>query len=116
MSINRIRNLKVTGQKYLSVYNKINNTNHTSILQTRKMVSFVSKDELKYAPINDIYQECAPNKGLLVGVGRFFNKVKSFFSPKYPEFLQDILEKNCKITRDFLDLGGFYSARMLFKR
>ena len=116
MSINRIRNLKVTGQKYLSVYNKINNTNHISILQTKKMVSFVSKDELKYAPINDIYQESAPNKGLLVGVGRFFNKVKSFLAPKYPDFLQELLGENCKITRDFLDLGGFYSARMLFKR
>ena len=64
MSINGIRNLKVTGQKYLSVYNKINNTNHTSILQTKKMVSFVSKDELKYAPINDIYHLLYKNQKL----------------------------------------------------
>lgn len=116
MSINRIRNLKVTGQKYLSVYNEINHTNHTSILQTKKMVPFISKDELKYAPINSIYQENAPNKNFFAGIGKIFNKVKSFFAPKYPDFLQELLGENCKITRDFLDLGGFYSARMLFKR
>ena len=116
MSINGIKNLKVTGQRYLCAYNKSNGTNYTSILQTKKVVPFISKEELKYALINDIYQENAQNKNFFVGVGKIFNKVKSFFAPKYPEFLQEILGENRSITRDFSDFGGFYSSRMLFKR
>ena len=116
MSINGIRNLKVAGQRYLCAYNKMNGTNYTSVLQTKKVVPFVSKEKLYYAPINEVAQESVPNKGVLASAGKLFNKVKSFFTPKYPEFLQDILGENRKITRDLLDFGGFYSSRMLFKR
>lgn len=116
MGVGAVKNLKFVGQKYLQVYNKLNGKNCTSILQTKNNMAFSQNQILRYAPDGNIFHNQASNERSAIGLGVIFNEFKSFFKPKYPAFLQNVLGENVRICRDFQDLGGICSAKALFKR